>query len=132
MKENNITQKVYFDDDNRIVVESDHSTISNGEDHVDLKGEFIIRAEDVAKLLASHYKANIKVTNLLVAKDYIYQIISSHDIASLVDKQEECLRKAKNKVTNGNVNIKKPNPSQTSSIKTSQHSMLLVGSTSAN
>lgn len=95
MEGNNITQKVYFDDDNNIVVESDHGTISKGEDHVDLKGDFIIRAEDVAKLLASHYKLNIQETNLLFGNNFTYRIIGSHDIASMVDKQEESLRKAR-------------------------------------
>lgn len=95
MEGKKITQKVYFDDDNNIVVESDHGTISKGEDHVDLKGEFIIRAEDVAKLLASHYELNIQETNLLFGNNFTYRIIGSHDIVSLVDKQEECLRKAK-------------------------------------
>lgn len=99
MKENKITQRVYFDDDNEIVVESDHGTISKGEDHVDLKGDFIINAGDVAKLLASHYKLNIQETSFLFGNNSTYRIIGSHDIASMVGKQEEHLSKARKQST---------------------------------
>lgn len=90
MEGNNITQRVYFDGDNEIVVESDHGIISKGEDHVQLTGKFVIEANDVAKLLASHYKLNVSIKDLSWEKwDSQFVIISDLDIIRMVSKLKD-------------------------------------------
>jgi hypothetical protein len=54
-------QRIYLDENNKLVVETDNATI-DGYNHTStaLNGEFIIQANDVAKLLSMINEANIK------------------------------------------------------------------------
>ena len=56
----NKKQRVYFEDGNKLVIDTNNGKIADAQTTTILDGDFVIAANDVAKLLASYSKKNIE------------------------------------------------------------------------
>lgn len=86
----NTKQRVYFVDDNKLVIETNNGQIANAETTTILDGDFVIHAHDVAKLLAIYSEKTLKVYPDCCNR-YLgvrYQIVGVDDFIDLIKKQE--------------------------------------------
>lgn len=98
----NTKQRVYFEDGNKLVIETNNGKIADAQTTTILDGDFVIAANDVAKLLASYSEKTLKVCSVWRKGGFCkeYQFIGVDDFIDIIKKQEAELAKYREEVTN--------------------------------
>lgn len=91
----NTKQRVYFVDDNKLVIETNNGKIADAETTTILEGDFVILAHDVAKLLASYSEKTLKVCSIWRngGLGIDYQFVGADDFIDIIKQQEAELAK---------------------------------------
>lgn len=86
-------QKVYLDENNKLVVITDNAVIdSYNKATTSLDGEFTISAGDVARLLSMINECNIKGFNTCCLYKEIYFIANESDYTDTIEDQEKRIK----------------------------------------
>ncbi len=96
----NTKQRVYFVDDNKLVIETNNGKIADAQTTTTLEGDFVMLAYDVAKLLASYSEKTLKVCSVWRngRLDVEYQLVGVDDFIDIIKKQEAELAEYREKV----------------------------------
>lgn len=96
----NTRQRVYFVDENKLVIETNNGKIADAQTTTILDGDFVIAANDVAKLLATYSEKTFKVCSVWRKGGFCneYQFIGDNDFIDIIKKQEAELAKYREEV----------------------------------
>lgn len=96
----NTKQRVYFVDENKLVIETNNGQIANAETTTILDGDFAIHAHDVAKLLAIYSEKTLKVGSVWRngGLGIEYQLVGVDDFIDIIKHQEAELAKYREEV----------------------------------
>lgn len=97
----NIKQRVYFVDENKLVIETNNGKIADAQTTTILEGDFVIHAHDVAKLLATYSEKTLKVCSVW-RNGYLsieHQLVGVDDFIDIIKKQEADLAEYRGKMT---------------------------------
>lgn len=91
----NTKQRVYFVDDNKLVIETNNGKIADSQTTTILEGDFVIHANDVAKLLATYSEKTLKICSVWRKGGFCneYQFVGVDDFIDIIKKQEAELAK---------------------------------------
>lgn len=92
-------QRIYFNDENKLVIETDNCTNINGELRTKVEGGFYIKDEDVAKLFSIVNEKNCFYSQIVIEGDWNYLnktlknelYIIDDNFASIIKEQSEKL-----------------------------------------
>ncbi|MGM9970067.1 MAG: hypothetical protein ACI35S_06705 [Anaeroplasma sp.] len=84
-------QKVFFNNDNKLVVQTDNGIYTNGNFECALKGDFTISAQDVARLIAEEDKGSCVIKKRLIESRDGYETI--HFILNKEDSVEKTIER---------------------------------------
>lgn len=96
----NTKQRVYFIDDNKLVIETNNGQIADAETTTILEGDFVILAHDVAKLLATYSGKTLKVGSVWRngGLRIDYQFVGADDLIDIIKQQKAELAKYREEV----------------------------------
>lgn len=90
-------QRIYFNDENKLVIETDNCKNINGELHTQVKGDFYIKDEDVAKLFSIVNEKNCSYPHSIHIRGTFtsyYELVNEllvvdDNFASVIESQEK-------------------------------------------
>lgn len=96
----NTRQRVYFVDENKLVIETNNGKIADAQTTTILEGDFVILAHDVAKLLATYSEKTLKVCSAWRNRrlGIEYQLVGVDDFIDIIKQQEAELAEYRGKV----------------------------------
>lgn len=96
----NTRQRVYFVDENKLVIETNNGKIADAQTTTILEGDFVILAHDVAKLLATCSGKTLKVCSAWRNRHLgiEYQFVGVDDFIDIIKTQEAELAKYREEV----------------------------------
>lgn len=88
-------QRIYLDDSNRLVVETNKGHIEHNESCAIIQGEFTIHANDVAKLLSMINENNVKCYYNIYSYFSQYIVASENALTKDIEKLNQKLQEVK-------------------------------------
>lgn len=88
-------QRIYLDDSNRLVVETNKGHIEHNESYAIIQGEFTIHANDVAKLLSMINENNVKCCYNIYSYFSQYIAASENALTKDIEKLNQELQEVK-------------------------------------
>lgn len=97
----NTKQRVYFTNENKLVIETNNGKIADAQTTTILEGDFVILGNDVAKLLATYSEKTLKVCSVWRngSLGVEYQLVGVDDFIDIIKKQETDLAGYREKVS---------------------------------
>jgi hypothetical protein len=86
----NTKQRVYFVDENKLVIETNNGKIADAQTTTLLEGDFVIHGHDVAKLLATYSEKTLKICSVWRKGNWGVgcQFVGVDDFIDIIKKQE--------------------------------------------